>query len=193
MPRQDAGARLATPLGPVIYAEHRDLADLGIGQRPDQPDQRAPGHGRAQCACQPGPRTTGQRERDPLQQAPQSDRAALVLGGQPVHLLGERRHDAGWVVADEPADLEYDLDRTAATGQVLKTTPVTVVDPCCRLAALRTGHRRRARARHEPDQIAKVLHLVQLQAAQVGKQRVSQAGFLSGQLMPHNRPPRPLR
>jgi len=113
--QQDAGVRLATPLGPVIYAEHRDLADLGIGQRPDQPDQRAPGHDRAQCACQPGPRTTGQRERDPLQQAPQSDRAALVPGGQPVHLLGERRHDAGRVVADEPADPEYDLDRTAAT------------------------------------------------------------------------------
>jgi hypothetical protein len=47
---QDAGVRLATPLGPVIYAEHCDLADLGIGQRPDQPDQRAPGHDRAQCA-----------------------------------------------------------------------------------------------------------------------------------------------
>ena len=30
------------------------------------------------------------------------------------HLLRERRHDAGRVVADEPADLEYDLDRTAA-------------------------------------------------------------------------------
>ena len=113
--QQDAGVRLATPLGPVIYAEHRDLADLGIGQRPDQPDQRAPGHDRAQCACQPGPRTTGQRERDPFQQAPQSDRAALVPGGQPVHLLGKRRHGAGRVVADEPADPEYDLDRTAAT------------------------------------------------------------------------------
>jgi hypothetical protein len=181
---------LAAPLGPVIYAEHCDRADLGIGQRPDQPDQRAPGHDRAQYAGQPGPRTAGQRERDPFQQAPQSDRAALVLGGQPVHLLGERRHDAGRVVADEPADLEYDLDRTAATGQVLKAAPVTVVDPWCRLAALRAGHRRRARARHEPDQIATVLHLVQLQAAQVGEQQVGQAGFLSGQLMLHNRPPR---
>ena len=115
------------------------------------------------------------------------------LAVSPPRLLGERRHNAGRVVADEPADLEYDLDRTAATGQVLKTTPATVVDPCGRLAALRAGHRRRARARYEPDQIAKVLHLVQLQAAQVGEQRVSQAGFLSGQLMPHNRPPRPLR
>ena len=113
--QQDAGIRLATPLGPVIHAEHCDLADLGIGQRPDQPDQRAPGHDRTQYAGQPGPRTTGQRERDPFQQAPQSDRAALVPGGQPVHLLGKRRHDAGRVVADEPADLEYDLDRTAAT------------------------------------------------------------------------------
>ena len=112
--QQDAGVRLAAPLGPVIYAEHRDLADLGIGQRPDHPDQRAPGHDRAQQPRQPGPRTAGQRERDPFQQAPQSDRAALVPGGQPVHLLGERRHDAGRVVADEPADLEYDLDRAAA-------------------------------------------------------------------------------
>ena len=94
-----------------------------------------------------------------------------MLGGQPGYLLGERRHDAGRVVADEPADLEYDLDRTAATGQVLKATPVAVVDPCCRLAALRAGHRRRARARHEPDQIAKILHLVQLQAAQAGNSR----------------------
>jgi hypothetical protein len=80
---QDAGVRLATSLGPVIHAENRDLADLGIGQRPDQPDQRAPGHDRTQCAGQPGPRTTGQRERDPFQQAPQSGRAALVPGGQP--------------------------------------------------------------------------------------------------------------
>ena len=62
--------------------------------------------------------------------------------------------------------------------------------PVGRLAALRAGHRRRARARHEPDQIATVLHLVQLQAAQVGEQQVGQAGFLSGQLMLHNRPPR---
>jgi hypothetical protein len=44
-------------------------------------------------------------------------RAALVPGGQPVHLPGKRRHDAGRVVADQPADLKYDLDRTAATGQ----------------------------------------------------------------------------
>src|ERR1700756_5498515 len=46
------------------------------------------------------------RGRDPFQQAPQSDRAALVPGGQPVHLLGKRRHGAGRVVADEPADPE---------------------------------------------------------------------------------------
>jgi hypothetical protein len=85
--------------------------------------------------------------------------------------------------------LAYDWPRRLAQSSM----PSTAVDPCRRLAALRTGHRRRARARHEPDQIAKVLHLVQLQAAQVGEQRVSQAGFLSGQLMPHNRPPRPLR
>jgi hypothetical protein len=32
--------------------------------------------------------------------------------------------------------------------------------------------------------------LVQLQAAQLGEQQAGQAGFLSGQLMLHNRPPR---
>jgi len=121
MSRQDAGVRLAAPLGPVIDAEHGDLADLGIGQRPDQPDQRAPGHDRAQCAGQPGPRAAGQRERDPLQQAPQSDRAALVPGGQPVHLLGERRHDAGWIVADEQVDLEHDLDRRLVSYLTART------------------------------------------------------------------------
>ena len=91
------------------------LPDLRIRHGPDQADQCEPGDGRAQRPRQSGPGAAGQRERDPLQQAPQPDRAALVPGGQPVHLLGERRHDAGRGVADEPADLEYDLDRTAAT------------------------------------------------------------------------------
>jgi hypothetical protein len=51
--QQDAGVRLAAPLGPVIYAEHCHRADLGIEQRPDQPDQRALGHDRAHDAYQP--------------------------------------------------------------------------------------------------------------------------------------------
>ena len=139
--QQDAGVRLATPLGPVVDPQHRDLPDLRIRQCSDQADQCEPGDGRAQHLRQPGPCAAGQCERDPLQQAPQPCRAPLVPGGQPVHLLSERRDRAGRVVADEAADLQFNLDGPPAAGQVLQAAPVPVVHPRRRCPAVTAGHR----------------------------------------------------
>jgi hypothetical protein len=193
LPRQDVGVRLATPLGPVIHAEHRDLADLRMGQRPDQPDQRALGHDRAQDAGQPDPArpasasaTRPGRFRDPvvrrwcLAVSPSTCSANVTTTQAALPQMNRRTWSTAWTGRPQQA-------------RSCRATPVAAVHPWCRLAALRAGRRRRARARHEPDQIAPVLHPVQLQAGQAGEQQAGQAGFLSGQLMPHNRPPRTAR
>jgi hypothetical protein len=103
---QDAGIRLAAPLGPVVDPSTVTCPISGSGialtrrisvnRETTAPSTRA---SRGPCAA-------GQRERDPLQQPPQPCRAPLVPGGQPLHLLSERRDRAGRVVADEAADLQ---------------------------------------------------------------------------------------
>lgn len=45
---QDAGVGVALTLGPVIDTQHDDLPHLGVGQCPEQPEQRAPGDDHAE-------------------------------------------------------------------------------------------------------------------------------------------------
>ena len=183
---QDAGVRLAAPLSPVIDPQCRDLPDLHIRHGPDQADQCKPGDGRAQHPRQPGPGAAGQRERDPLEQAPQPCRAPLVPGGQPLHLLSERRDRAGRVVADEAADLQLDLDRPPAAGQVLQAAPVPVVHPRRRCPAVTAGHRLGAGAGYGLHAAVQVLHVIEVQPAQMREQQGQQAGFPAGELVQHN-------
>ena len=131
-------------------ARHRDLPDRGVGQRPHQPDQRAPGHDRAQRASQPGPGAAGQRERDPLQQAPQLRRATLMPPGQPGQLLSKGRHRARRGIAPHPPDRQLDLDRPAAAGQIPQAAPVPVMNPRRRRPAARAGQQPCARAGRDP-------------------------------------------
>ena len=178
---QDAGVRLAAPLGPVVDPQHRDLPDLRIRHGPDQADQREPGDGRAQPRASRDP-ARGQCERDPLQQAPQPCRPPLVPGGQPLHLLSERRDRAGRVVADETADLESGLDGPPAAGQVLQAAPVPVVHP---YHSVRSHGRPPARsAGYDLHAAAQVLHAIEVQPAQMREQQDS--GFPAGELVQHN-------
>jgi hypothetical protein len=173
-------------LGEVVNPEDGHGADLGIREGPDQPDQGEPGDERAHHTCQPGPRAAGQRERDPLQQAPKSHRAPLVLGGQPAHLLGERRHLAGPVAADEPADLQFDLDRTAAARQIVQMAPVPVVPTCGRRGALWADSQLGAGARDDPRPVAGAFDLLEHQAVQMREQQTKQTGLVAGDRIQHN-------
>jgi hypothetical protein len=158
-------------------ARHRDLPDRGVGQRPHQPDQRAPGHDRAQRASQPGPGAAGQRERDPLQQAPQLRRATLMPPGQPGQLLSKGRHRARRGIAPHPPDRQLDLDRPAAAGQIPQAAPVPIMNPRRRRPAARAGQQPCARAGRDPHPVTGVLHLAEVQARQMQEQHVEQMDF----------------
>ena len=107
-------------------------------------------------------------------------------GGQPLHLLSERRDRAGRVVADEAADLQPDLDRPPAAGQVLQAAPVPVVRPRRQCPAATAGHRPRAGTGYDLHAAVQVLHPIQVQPAQMREQQVQQAGFPAGELVQHN-------
>jgi hypothetical protein len=167
---------------------HRDLPDLRIRHGPDQADQCEPGDDRAQHPCQPGPGAAGQRERDPLQQAPQPCRPPLVPGGQPLHLLSERRDRAGRVVADEAADLQPGQDGPPAAGQVVQAAPVPVVHPRRQRPAVTAGHRPRGGAGYDLHAAVQVLHVIEVQPAQMREQQVQRTGFPAGELVQQTTP-----
>ena len=107
-------------------------------------------------------------------------------GGQPLHLLSERRGRAGRVVADEAADLQFDLDGPPAAGQVLQTAPVPVVHPRRQCPAVTAGHRPGAGTGYDLHAAVQVLHAIEVQPAQMREQQVQQTGFPAGELVQHN-------
>jgi len=177
---------MAPALGDIIHSEHRDRPGLRIRQRPDQTDQREPGHGHGQRRGQPAAGAAGQRQRDLLQQGSQRCSTPLIPAGQPWHLLSERRHLAGRVAAAEPADLQHDLNRPPAAGQVGQAAPVPVVHLRRDRPAAPAGQRRRPGPGRDPHHLAQVLDMLQVQARQVREQHHQQAGFPGGELVQHN-------
>jgi len=173
-------------LGEIIDPEHGDLPDLRVGQRPHQPDQGETGDGRAQRPGEPGTRAAGQRKRDPLQQAPQPRRAALMPPGQPGHLLSERRHRARLVAAAEPADHQLHLHRPPAAGQILQATLIPVMHPHRWHPAATAGHRGRKGPGDDPHRAAQILHMIEIQARQVREQQAKQASFPASEFVQHN-------
>jgi hypothetical protein len=173
-------------LGDIVYPEHRDLPGLRVRQRPDQPDQREPGHGHGQRRGQPRARAAGQCQRDLLQQGLQRCRAPLVPAGQPGHLLSERRHLAGRVAAAEPADLQHHLNRPPAAAPVGQAAPVPVMHLRRQHPAAPAGQHRGPGPGRDPHPLAQVLGMFQVQARQVREQHHQQAGFPLGKLVQHN-------
>jgi len=173
-------------LGDIVHPEHRDRPGLRVRQRPDQPDQRGPGHGRGQRRSQPAARTAGQRQRDLLQQGSQRCGAPLVPAGQPGHLLSERRHLAGRAAAAEPADLQRHLDRPPAAAQVGQAAPVPVMHLRRDHPAAAAGQRLGPGPGRDPHRLAQVLGMFQVQARQVREQHHQQAGFPGSKLVQHN-------
>src|SRR5437879_5570625 len=104
-----------------------DLPDRWVEQRSYQPQQGEPGHRSAERVGQAGTGPPRRCQCEAFQQTAQPHAAALVPLGQPVDLLGERRYQACRHIAPEPADLQLDHHRAAATGQVMQATPVPVV------------------------------------------------------------------
>ena len=183
---QHGRIRMPLALGDIIDAQHGDRPGLGIGQRPDQPDQGEPGHGRARRGGQPRARAAGQRQRNPFQQAPQLCGTALVPAGQPGHLLGERGHRAGRITAAEPAGLQHHLHRPPTAGQVGQAAPVPVMHPRRDHTAAPAGQQHRPGPRRDPHLAAQVFDVNQVQARQVREQHHQQAGFPGSEFVQHN-------
>ena len=177
---------MALALGDIIDAQHGDRPGLRIRQRPDQPDQGEPGHGRAQRGGQPGTRAAGQRQRDLLQQIPQPGGAPLVPAGQPGNLLSERGHRACRAAAAEPAGLQHHLDRPPAAGQIGQAAAVPVMDPRRDHPAAPAGQQRRPGPRRYPHAAAQVFDVNKVQGRQVREQHHQQAGFSGSELVQHN-------
>lgn len=159
---------------------------LRVGQPPDQPDQGEPGHDHAQRPGQPGTRAAGQRQRDPLQQAPQPRGATLIPARQPGSLLGERGYRARRVAAAKPAGLQHDLHRPPAAGKILQAAPVPVMHPGGDHPAAPASQRGCPGPGRDLHRITQILDLIDIQACQVREQQAQQAGFPHGKLVQHN-------
>ena len=183
---QHGRVRMALALGDIIDAQHGDRPGLGIRQRPDQPDQGEPGHGRARRGGQPGTRPARQRQRDLLQQAPQLGGAPLVPAGQPGNLLSKRGHRARRIAAAEPAGLQHHLHRPPAAGKISQPAAVPVVHPGRDHPAAPAGQQHRPGSRRDLHPAAQVFDVNKVQARQVREQHRQQAGFPASEFVQHN-------
>lgn len=89
--------------GEVVDAEDLHLADLRLGQGPDQPQQCVPTYGEADRGRQSGSCPAGQGQPDLRQHLAQQRSMPTVRGGQSRDLFGERHRSAGRVFATEAA------------------------------------------------------------------------------------------
>jgi hypothetical protein len=125
-------------LGEVVHTQHRDLADLRIGQSSDHADRRVPRHRDAEPVGQPGCGPPGQRERQQLQHAAQHRGTAGTPLRQGSHQLGERPHLAARIAAHQTAYRDGDQYLPSARRQALEQSAVVPVQPNRHRAAART-------------------------------------------------------
>jgi hypothetical protein len=100
---QHGAVMAALAEGEVIDAEHLDLADVRLGQRPDQAQEGVLAHGDADRGRQAGSCPAGQSQPELRQHSMEQRRVSAVRSGQSGDLLGERHRRAGRVLAAEAA------------------------------------------------------------------------------------------
>ena len=174
----------------IIHAQHGDLPDLGIGQRPHQLDQRVPADSYSQQRQQPGSGPPGQRQRDQLQQPAQQHRPAGMPLGEPRYRLSERPHPARWILAGQTADRERDQDGAAACGQIMQKPAVVAVHPGGGRAASPARCRSAQGMRRHQHVIPVIGHLIDGQFREVGEEHLQAAGIARHDMLHtgHNEP-----
>lgn len=100
---QDRAVVAALAEGEVVDTEDLHLADLRLGQGPDQPQKRVLTYGEADRGRQSGSCPAGQGQPDLRQHPAQQRGMPTVRGGQSRDLFGERHRRAGRVLAAEAA------------------------------------------------------------------------------------------
>ena len=181
---------MPAPFREIIDAQHGDLPDLGIGQRPYQLDQRVPADSYSQQRQQPGSGSPGQGQRHQLQQPAQQHRAAGIPLGEPRDRLSERPHPARWILAGQTADRERDQDRTARCGQIMQKPAVVAVDPGGGRAASPARCRSARGMRRHQHVVPLIGHFVDGQVRQVGEEHRQAAGIARHDMLDtgHNEP-----
>jgi hypothetical protein len=134
----------------IVHPQHRHGADLRVGQRPDQPQQRAPACRQAQPTGQPGTRPPGQRQPDRLEHLPQKRAAPRVARGQPHDLLGERPRRTPGVLTEEAANSQLDLHPPTGDRRVGQPPLIPAVHPRRPGPAARARRLPRSWARPDP-------------------------------------------
>ncbi|WYB34013.1 hypothetical protein WJ438_01135 [Streptomyces sp. GD-15H] len=166
---QDRAVVASPAEGEVVHAQHFHGADIGLGQGPDQPQQRVPAPTDADRGRQAGSGPAGQGQADLRQHPAQQRGMAAVRGGQSHDLLGERHRRAGEILTAEAAYAQLDHDAEPAHGDVTQPAYVPAVHPGRALAAP-ADRGRRSRPRPQHHLVRPPLDLLDQQRGQVRKQ-----------------------
>jgi hypothetical protein len=187
---QQGRIRVPASFREIIHAQHGNLPDLGIGQRPHQLDQRVPADLYSQQPKQPGSGPPGQRQRDQLQQPAQQHRPAGKPLGKPGYRLSERPHPARWILASQTADRERDQDPAAPCGQIMQKPAIVSVHSGGGHAASPARRRSSRRTRRHQHVIPAIGHLIDGQSRQVREEHLQAAGIARRDMLHtgHNEP-----
>jgi hypothetical protein len=170
---QDRRVGLAAFDRPIVHAQHRDLADFGIAQRPEQPQQRVLANRHPQSPSQPRARAPGQRDADRLEHAAGQGRAAGARDRDPVRLLCERAHRALVGVAEETPHPQSERHGPTADRGVGQPPVIAAVHPVGGVAARWACGLRGLGARpHQHRPIRRLLDPLDHHRGQMRKERI---------------------
>ena len=136
----------------IVHSQHPHPTDLRVGERTDQPQQRASARRQPQRTGQSGARPAGQGQPDRLEHPAKQRAAPRMACGQSGNLLGERPSRPQRLVAEEASHLKSDLDPAAGNRRIGQPPLVPAVDPQRPCAAAPTRRSISPRTRPDPHQ-----------------------------------------
>jgi hypothetical protein len=119
---------MASAERPVVDAEHPRRRSLRHGGTPHYAQERGRAGRHPEPAHEPSPRLATQRERQQAEDRLEPRRPPSVRGHEPRQPFGEDPPRAGWLAAQELADMQVEPDRLATPWQVSGRPRVVAVD-----------------------------------------------------------------
>ena len=181
---------MPAPFREIIHAQHSDLPDLGIGQRPHQLDQRVPADIYSQQRQQPGGGPAGQGSAISSSSRRSSivRRACRWVSPGTGSANVRTRHAGFWQARRRTVSAIR--TRRPRCGQIMQKPAVVAVDPGGGHAASPARRRSARRMRRHQHVIPVIGHLIDGQFRQVGEEHLQAAGIARHDMLDtgHNEP-----
>jgi hypothetical protein len=178
---------MALAKGPVIDAEDAGGRSLHNGGTPHHAQECGRASRHPEPAHEPSPRLATQRERQQTEDRLEPRRPPSVRVYDVRQLFGEDPPGAGWLTAEELADMEVETNRVATPWQISDRPLVMAMDPRGPRAATGTRSSRSGGLQGGDDLVRADRHISKLETV-TGRQKVGGEGASTGHRCKSYRP-----